>query len=436
MEILQRILDFFTTQIFRTPAYFMGLVVLIGCIFQKKGAKATLVSVIKAIVGMMILNVGAGQLKAASESIIQIFTARVGIQGVSTDMWTAVYAYVDELAAINMQNVATVMITAWVINLILARLTPIKTIFLTGHVAYCDSAFITFFLWRMTGLTGVALFASASFACAIYWWLFPYLLRKFLNPLLGDTPLTLGHNLCVSGIITTQLSKLFGKKEDSAENLKLPGWLSIFKDSVIAYSLIMGFIYLVIVIIAGPAVVAEKSGGTNYIIYGINQGLTMAVGVYVLLAGVRMFLNELIPAFKGFSDKLIPGAIAAVDSPVFWSYAPTAALLGFLCTVIGQFVGVGILAAAGSSVIAIPSVIPLFFGGCTLGVFANSTGGWKGTVVTTFIMGIVVICGSSALAAILNYGFVPGHSDWSILFVALLGILRLIFGSPAALPAA
>jgi len=435
MVALKSIITFFSDQIFRNPAYFMGVIVLIGCIFQKKDAKSTLISVIKTIVGMMILSIGSGQLKVASENIIEIFTARMGIQGISTDMWTAVDAYIGELSVINMGNIAMVMITAWVINLLLARFTPIKTVFLTGHVAYCDSAFITFFMYRMCGLVGVSLFLVSAFVCAIYWWLFPALLRRFLTPLVGDTPITLGHNLCVSGIITIQLSKLFGKKEDSAEKLNLPGWLSIFKDSIVAYSIIMGLIYLVIVLISGPEIVATRAGATNYVLFGINQGFTMAVGVYVLLAGVRMFLNELIPAFKGFSDKLIPGAIAAVDSPIFWSYAPTAAMLGFLCTVIGQFVGVGLLLLFGSTVIAIPSVIPLFFGGCTLGVFANSTGGWKGTVVTTFIMGIVVICGSAGLAALLNYGYVPGHSDWSTLWLAVVGILRLIFGSPSSIGA-
>lgn len=431
MEFLRSALEFFATQIFQTPAYFMGLVVLIGCIFQKKDAKSTTVSVIKAIVGMMILSIGAGQLKNASQVIIELFTTRLGIQGVSTDMWTAVYTYIDELNLINMGNVAMVMITAWVVNLILAKITPIKTIFLTGHVAYCDSAFITFFLYKVVGLTGGALFIGAVMTCAVYWWLFPALLRKFLTPMLGETPLTLGHNLCISGIITTQLARLFGKKEESAENISLPGWLSIFKDSVVAYSIIMGVIYLIITIIAGPEIVATKAGNTNYIIFGINQGLTMAVGVYVLLSGVRMFLNELIPAFKGFSDRLVPGAIAAVDSPVFWSYAPTAALLGFLFTVVGQFVGVGILALAGSPVMAIPSVIPLFFGGCTLGVFANFWGGWKGVIGATFLMGIITICGSAGLAYVVGTNFVPGHSDWSILWLAVMGILRLIFGTRA-----
>lgn len=428
METLKAILDFFMTQIFRTPAYFMGLIVLIGCLFQKKDGKSTVVSVIKAIVGMMILNIGSGQLKTASEAIIGVFTARLGIQGVGTDMWTAVYAYIDELSTINMGNVAMVMITAWLVNLLLARFTPIKTIFLTGHVAYCDSAFLTFFTWKVFGLTGVALFAASVMICAVYWWLFPTLLRKFMTPLLGETPLTLGHNLCISGIITISLGKLFKKNSKSAEELQLPGWLSIFKDSVVAYSLIMGVIYTIVTLIAGPEIVAEKAGSTNWVIWGVNQGLNMAVGVYVLLSGVRMFLGELIPAFKGFSDKLVPGAIAAVDSPVFWSYAPTAALLGFICTVLGQFVGVGILALVGSSIIAVPSVIPLFFGGCTLGVFANSTGGWKGVVWVTFIMGIVTICGSAGLAAVIGTNFVPGHSDWSTLWLAFFGLMRLLFG--------
>lgn len=431
MQILKSILDFFITQIFQTPAYFMGLVILLGSILQRKDSKSTVISVIKGVVGMMILGIGAGQLKNASQSIIEIFTTTIGVTGVSTDMWTAVYAYIDELTLINMGNVAMIMITAWFVNLILAKLTPIKTIYLTGHVAYCDSALITFLLYKVCGLTSLGLFITAVLTCAVYWWMFPALLRKFLTPMLGDSPITLGHNLCISGIITTQIARLFGKKEESAESLKLSGWISIFKDSVVAYSIIMGFIYVTIIIIAGPEIVAEKAGNTNYILYGLNQGLTMAVGVYVLLSGVRMFLNELMPAFKGFSDRLVPGAVAAVDSPVFWSYAPTAALLGFLFTVAGQFIGVGILALFGSPVIAIPSVIPLFFGGCTLGVFANFWGGWKGVVGATFIMGIITICGSAGLAYVVGTNFVPGHSDWSTLWLSVMCILRLLFGTKA-----
>ena len=77
-----------------------------------------------------------------------------------------------------------------------------------------------------------------------------------------------------------------------------------------------------------------------------------------------------------------------------------------LFTVLGQFAGVGLLALFGSPVMAIPSVIPLFFGGCTLGVFANAWGGWKGVIGATFIMGIITICGSAALAYVVGTNFV------------------------------
>jgi hypothetical protein len=103
------------------------------------------------------------------------------------------------------------------------------------------------------------------------------------------------------------------------------------------------------------------------------------------------------------------------------------------CTVAGQFVGVGLLALFGSAVIAIPSVIPLFFGGCTLGVFANAWGGWKGVVGATFIMGIVTICGSAGLAYLVGTNFVPGHSDWSTLWLAVIAIYRLLFGMKTTL---
>ena len=45
--------------------------------------------------------------------------------------------------------------------------------------------------------------------------------------------------------------------------------------------------------------------------------MTFVAGVLVLLQGVRMFLGEIIPAFKGISEKLIPGARPALDVPIF-----------------------------------------------------------------------------------------------------------------------
>ena len=67
------------------------------------------------------------------------------------------------------------------------------------------------------------------------------------------------------------------------------------------------------------------------IVYAIIQAMTFVAGVLVLLQGVRMFLGEIIPAFKGISEKLIPGARPALDVPIFYASGPVATTVGFLC---------------------------------------------------------------------------------------------------------
>ena len=57
--------------------------------------------------------------------------------------------------------------------------------------------------------------------------------------------------------------------------------------------------------------------------------MTFVAGVLVLLQGVRMFLGEIIPAFKGISEKLIPGARPALDVPIFYASGPVATTVRF-----------------------------------------------------------------------------------------------------------
>ncbi|PPJ44568.1 PTS ascorbate transporter subunit IIC, partial [Rhizobium sp. KAs_5_22] len=56
----------------------------------------------------------------------------------------------------------------------------------------------------------------------------------------------------------------------------------------------------------------------------IVQAFTFTAGVEIILAGVRLFVGELVPMFKGISDKLIKNARVAVDCPVVFPYAPNA----------------------------------------------------------------------------------------------------------------
>lgn len=106
--------------------------------------------------------------------------------------------------------------------------------------------------------------------------------------------------------------------------MNLPKNLSFLRDSSISISMTMIVIYLILAISAGRAYVeSELSGGQNYLVYSIIQAITFAAGVFIILQGVRLILAEIVPAFTGFSEKLVPNARPALDCPVVYPYAPT-----------------------------------------------------------------------------------------------------------------
>jgi PTS system ascorbate-specific IIC component len=111
--------------------------------------------------------------------------------------------------------------------------------------------------------------------------------------------------------------------------------------------------------------------------YALTQGLTFGVGVAVILFGVRMILAEIVPAFQGIAEKIVPNAVPALDCPTVFPFAPNAVLVGFIMSLLGGIVGLFLMGPLGLALI-IPGMVPHFFDGGTSGVFGNATGGRKG----------------------------------------------------------
>ena len=167
-------------------------------------------------------------------------------------------------------------------------------------------------------------------------------------------------------------------------------------------SIVMGVFYLLVVIMAGPEAVAPYAGETNYIIYGILKALGFTAGIMVLLQGVRMFLGELVPAFKGISDKIVPGAIPALDVPALFAFAPNSLMIGFVTAVIGMILGM-VVSSALFGVVPLVSIIGAFFTGGVAGIYGNAQGGSRGAVIAGLIYGFLLIVGSAFLFTIFDY---------------------------------
>ena len=167
--------------------------------------------------------------------------------------------------------------------------------------------------------------------------------------------------------------------------------------------------------------------------------MNFAGGIYVILSGVRLILAEIVPAFQGIADKLVPNAKPAIDCPVVFPYAPNAVLIGFLTSFIGGILGMFILVAINPAFsnalpIILPGVVPHFFCGATAGVFANAEGGLKGTIVGGLLHGLLitflpVLC----MPVMGDLGFAAttfSDADFTVIGIALGNIAQLIKGTP------
>jgi len=122
----------------------------------------------------------------------------------------------------------------------------------------------------------------------------------------------------------------------------------------------MSIIFLITCLFAGNYLVKELSGGKNWFMFSLMQSIIFAAGVYIILQGVQMVIAEIVPAFKGISEKLVPNAKPALDCPVVFPYAPNAVLVGFLSSF-----AVGILVMFTlylmNMIVIIPGVVSHFF---------------------------------------------------------------------------
>ena len=159
------------------------------------------------------------------------------------------------------------------------------------------------------------------------------------------------------------------------------------------------------------------------------QGLGFSAALYVIITGVRLFLGEIVSAFVGISEKLIPNARPALDCPVVFPFAPTATVIGFLAAYAGGLVTMIIMGLIGTIVI-IPVAVPYFFIGATAGVFGNATGGWKGCVVGSFVVGILIAVGPALIYPIMENIGLTGTSfpetDFNIVGLLIYYIGQLL----------
>ncbi|WP_042010933.1 PTS ascorbate transporter subunit IIC [Aeromonas fluvialis] len=377
--------NFLMFDVLSEPAVLVGLIALIGLIAQKKPVTECIKGTVKTIMGFVILGAGATLVINSLGDFAVIFQHAFGIKGVVPNNEAIVSIAQTSFG----KEMAMIMFFAMLVNILIARLTPWKFIFLTGHHTLFMSMMVAVIL-SAGGMSGVPLIAVGSLVVGVAMVFFPAIAHPFMKQITGSDDVALGHFSTCSYVLSALIGAKFGNKAHSCEDVQVPKSLLFLRDTPVAISFTMGIIFLVTSAFAGPEFVSSVAKGKHWFMFSLMQSITFAAGVYVILQGVRMVIAEIVPAFKGISDKLVPNAKPALDCPIVFPYAPNAVLIGFLSSFAAGLVGMALLYLMGLTVI-IPGVVPHFFVGAAAGVFGNATGGRRGAILGSFANGLLLL---------------------------------------------
>lgn len=424
-------LNFIINEIFGQGAIFLALIAMIGLILQKKSFSEIVRGTLMTAIGFFVLNTGTGLITGSS--IDGIATA------FNTVMPQAVESTTVDIGGEFGTEIGIVMIVAFAINVIFARFTKWKSIFLTGHMLYWFP-YVFVAAGVGAGLSGAPLIALAAIFTALYMIISPNLMKPFVKKVTGDDSFTIGHPTTCLSVISGLLARAIGDPSHSTEDIKFPKSLGFLREISITGSIAIAISYIVMffILIANgydPATVWGYAEGTTGIFtYIFTHAIYFGVGMTIMLQGVRMLIAEIVPAFQGIAEKVVPDAIPALDCPVIFPYAPNALLIGFIVALITSTAAILITGSMGIfPTVVIPLISTCFFEiGCAT-IVGNAEGGIRGAIVGAAVCGIlaVLLVGFGAYFfnnTIQSWMLVYGGQDFDLWGMVCGAVARLIAG--------
>ncbi len=453
LQVLKSIWEFFATYILQKAPYMVGFLTLLGYILKREKWYDCIGGTLKAIIGMLILNVGSSGLVTTFRPILAGLKDRFDLTACVIDPYygqNAVTAGVTEVFGKGFSQVMMLLLIAFLVNILLVRFnkyTKCRTLFTTGHVQVQQAAtafWLIMFAMPALLKNDVLMLICMSIILGAYWAVGSNLTVKPMQELTDGAGFAIAHQQMFGIRLGYFLAdKLFGERKDKDGNvtrkvkkvgdLQLPGFFSIFNENMVCTAVLMTIFFGSIMGIIGKPYFVENQGlaeGTNFVWFVIDKSLHFAVYLAVLQLGVRTFVTELTASFQGIADKLLPASVPGVDCAVCYGFGDANAVtFGFLAGLVGQLIAIAVLIFAGSPTIIICGFVPVFFDNATIGLVANEKGGLKACLVIPFLSGLIQVFGSAFIAGWVGmaaYGGYLGMFDWATVWPLFTIIMKYL----------
>ncbi|MBU5365404.1 PTS ascorbate transporter subunit IIC [Enterococcus devriesei] len=408
-----------------TPAVLLGAVAMIGLLAQKKSSTEVMTGTFKTVIGFLIFSAGGTIMTGALQNFNSLFQTGFHIVGVVASPEAATALAQTKFAFVT----SCTLILGFIMNLVIARVTPFKNIFFTtGHSLFF--ACVLSLILKAHHFANVPAIIIGGVLLGFFSAALPQLCQPFMRQITGSDSTAIGHFNMVGYALSGYIGKLFGKYKDrTTEDINFPKWLSFFRDFLMGVAVVMLFLFYVSALKAGPVATQKLAGSVHWLVFPFVQAFTFTAGISILMTGVRMFLAEITAAFVSISEKFIPNSRPALDVPTVFPFAPTAVIVGFISSYVAGLLGVVLMVTLHAPVVIIPAAHICFFSGGTAGVFGNSTGGWRGAVVGSFVAGLLLAFLPMVLYPLYGTLGIEGSTfpniDYNVMGILLNKILNL-----------
>jgi len=249
------ILDFLQTFL-SNASILVGLMALIGLLALKKPFEEVVTGTLKSILGFLILGAGADVVVASITPLGNLFTTVLKIPNSALPVNEVFVSIVQQSLG---REIALVFLFAFLLNLLLARLTPYKYIWLTGHHTLFIATLTTGMLSVMpifAGQSWLIILIAALISGAMMTFM-PALSMPFMKKITGGDGFAMGHFGITTYALSGFLGQYVGDPEDSTENMKFPDWIGFMKEPLVAMATVMLLIYIIVGLLSGGAAATE-----------------------------------------------------------------------------------------------------------------------------------------------------------------------------------
>lgn len=438
MQVLTSIWEFFANNILKNAPHMIGFIVLLGYLLKGEKWYTTLGGTLKAIIGMLILNVGSGGLVSNFRPILVGLKDRFNLDATVIDPYFGQNAVTDgvmEVFGKAFDSVMILLLIAFIVNILLVRFnkyTKCRTLFTTGHVQVQQaSTAYWLIMFAMPALlkNDTLMLVVMAVVLGAYWAVGSNLTVKPMQELTDGAGFAIAHQQMFGIRLGYWAADKFfgkdgGKKKDKeikkVGDMELPGFFQIFNENMVCTAILMTVFFGIIMSIIGKDFfigAGNLKETDSFLVFVFDKCLNFAVYLAILQLGVRTFVSELTVSFQGISEKLLPSSIPGVDCAVCYGFGDANAVtFGFLAGLAGQLVAIVALILMKSPVLIICGFVPVFFDNATIGLVANEKGGLKACLVIPFISGLIQVFGSALIAGWVGmaaYGGYLGMFDWA-----------------------